>query len=106
MGTRKLAESVTLDQLTVQRLPDQLIKEISEARLEEIKQWETSTLAIRIVSAKGNIFIDSRTRVRIPVKRALAILTSITGTIWVAATYIFPHLDALQPIIGRLISGH
>ncbi len=86
----KGSKSLSLDELATQMLPERIIRAIGEIQL-------------IVVIAEGDIVVetDTRARARIPIKKALAILISLTGLLWTATHFeVFRYLSVLLVLLN------
>jgi hypothetical protein len=75
----KKSPTVVLDELASGRLPNRIIAAINEMELtiEEVIEWETSKPEVRLTVTNKDLFVEMR--VRIPIKKALAIFGGMGG---------------------------
>ncbi len=80
-------------------ISDKLLDAIADVEVQRIKEWETSNFGLLSLIKDGILTFDFRAR--IPVAKALTILTSL----WAFINIIFPQLPALVGAFKAAIQG-
>lgn len=95
MSQRK-NEDERLDSLINGKLPSHVVDAINkiELKLEDAIEWQKSRRPVSISIEKGRIHIECN--LDISVKKALALITGITGIIWAILVLIFDYLPAIR----------
>jgi hypothetical protein len=100
---RNMEKSVlSVDDWASGELPERLISAINQMELTvaEMTRWETSKPAFRVVFTEGNLVVEIRTHV--PIKKALAVLGSVVGTLWIVAKLIAQYWGYLEALAKML----
>ena len=89
--------SVNLDELAAGRLPQHIIDALKEMELtvEEVVQWQDSKPNVRVfTTSDGKLLIE--TRVQIPLKKTVTIISIVAPILWGIASFTLQHIDVLQ----------
>jgi hypothetical protein len=96
---------ISVDDLATDRLPQAILDAISKVRVTilEVMLWEQGRPAIRIVFTDGTLVINVRMRIR--VKKAVAIFSGVASILWIAIRLGVRYLPSILAIIKQHIGG-
>ena len=94
-------QQVCLDNLAAGKLPEQVIASIDKVELTvaDMEQWETSKPTIRLLVTEDKLVFE--VRVRVSLRKALAILGSLIAILWTSANIAIKYLPTLKAFLCR-----